>query len=572
MSEQIPVNSTPETSGGGGNRMLIIGGLVGLAAVAVLVIGAIVLIPRLLGADENAIAGVMPPETSLLVELNALNLASEDASRVARAFEDVLAEGDVEFDGDDPASLLETLDADLDNATGLTITDDVLPWIGTNMGIGLIELDIEAFDQGEMPQIIFAATIRDIDAADVFIEDLVDAIEDESGNKVDDVEYGGALVFEVDSDFEDERIAFGRSSEIFFITTNMDTMEEAIDAQNGENLGDIAEYQDTVAELPGDRAITIYVSSQGIEDTANGLEDSGEVDGFDANTIEDLGLTGVGMAATIIPEGIRVDFVGNYESLTEEQQEMMDAQSDKSETAEFLPESTYVFLIGHRLDLIWQSSIDSLEASGISEDDFDEAMDMFDDMFGFNPNDDLLPLLNGEFSLAIIDSDVGPIADEFDTDLGAVLMLGSSEGEELVGLMEDFTDGLEDQDLSVDDTANDDVTIYEVEDPGGALIGAYGLSEDYLVAATSGESIENLFAGEANLADSDKYKNAWDAFPRGTIPVMYMDLQGLFTALEDVDPTMEDVLDVNPVYAFAMGTNSSKNSTQSTMIFFIAGE
>lgn len=572
MSEQIPVNSTPETSGGGGNRMLIIGGLVGLAAVAVLVIGAIVLIPRLLGADENAIAGVMPPETSLLVELNALNLASEDASRVARAFEDVLAEGDVEFDGDDPASLLETLDADLDNATGLTITDDVLPWIGTNMGIGLIELDIEAFDQGEMPQIIFAATIRDIDAADVFIEDLVDAIEDESGNKVDDVEYGGALVFEVDSDFEDERIAFGRSSEIFFITTNMDTMEEAIDAQNGENLGDIAEYQDTVAELPGDRAITIYVSSQGIEDTANGLEDSGEVDGFDANTIEDLGLTGVGMAATIIPEGIRVDFVGNYESLTEEQQEMMDAQSDKSETAEFLPESTYVFLIGHRLDLIWQSSIDSLEASGISEDDFDEAMDMFDDMFGFNPNDDLLPLLNGEFSLAIIDSDVGPIADEFDTDLGAVLMLGSSEGEELVGLMEDFTDGLEDQDLSVDDTTNDDVTIYEVEDPGGALIGAYGLSEDYLVAATSGESIENLFAGEANLADSDKYKNAWDAFPRGTIPVMYMDLQGLFTALEDVDPTMEDVVDVNPVYAFAMGTNSSKNSTQSTMIFFIAGE
>ncbi|MCA9897319.1 MAG: DUF3352 domain-containing protein [Ardenticatenaceae bacterium] len=572
MSEQIPVNSTPETSGGGGNRMLIIGGLVGLAAVAVLVIGAIVLIPRLLGADENAIAGVMPPETSLLVELNALNLASEDASRVARAFEDVLAEGDVEFDGDDPASLLETLDADLDDATGLTITDDVLPWIGTNMGIGLIELDIEAFDQGEMPQIIFAATIRDIDAADVFIEDLVDVIEDESGNKVDDVEYGGALVFEVDSDFEDERIAFGRSSEIFFITTNMDTMEEAIDAQNGENLGDIAEYQDTVAELPGDRAITIYVSSQGIEDTANGLEDSGEVDGFDANTIEDLGLTGVGMAATIIPEGIRVDFVGNYESLTEEQQEMMDAQSDKSETAEFLPESTYVFLIGHRLDLIWQSSIASLEASGISEDDFDEAMDMFDDMFGFNPNDDLLPLLNGEFSLAIIDSDEGPIAEEFNTDLGAVLMLGSSEGEELVGLMEDFTDGLEDQDLSVDDTANDDVTIYEVEDPGGVLIGAYGLSEDYLVAATSGESIENLFAGEANLADSDKYKNAWDAFPRGTIPVMYMDLQGLFTALEDVDPTMKEVVDVNPVYAFAMGTNSSKNSTQSTMIFFIAGE
>jgi hypothetical protein len=116
------------------------------------------------------------------------------------------------------------------------------------------------------------------------------------------------------------------------------------------------------------------------------------------------------------------------------------------------------------------------------------------------------------------------------------------------------------------------VTIYEVEDPSGEMIGAYGISEDYFIASTSGESIEVLFNGEANLADSDKYQNVWDAFPRGTIPVMYMDIDGLFTALEDVDPTMKDVVDVNPVYAFGMGTNSNNNSTQTIMIFFIAGE
>lgn len=569
MSEQFQANNTPSPSGGG-NRMLIIGGLVGLAVVAILIIGAIFLIPRLLGADENAIASVMPPDTSLLVELNALNLASEDASRVARAFEDVLDESDVDFDGDDPAGLLETLDEDLEDATGLTFTDDVLPWIGTNLGIGLIELDIEAMDQGEVPQIIFAATIRDIDAADVFIEEMIDAIEDESGNNVDDVEYGGALVFEIDSDFEDERIAFGRSSEIFFIATDMDTLEEAIDAQNGENLGDSAEYQDTISQLPGDRAITVYVSAQGLEDSFKAAEDSGELEGFDADIVEDLGLKGVGMATTVIAEGIRLDFVGSYESLSEEQQEMLDAQTDNIETAEFLPESTYIFLVGQRLDLMWQNGIDSL--SGVSEDDFEEAMDMFDDMFGFNPSEDLMPLLNGEYSIAIIDSDEGLITEELDVDLGAVMMLGSGDGEALAGLVEDFTDGLEDQDLSVDDSVGDDVTIYEVEDPGGEMIGAYGVSEDYFVASTSNESIENLFAGEANLADSDKYQNVWDAFPRGTIPVMYMDLDGLFAALEDVDPIMEDVVDVNPVYAFGLGTNSDNNSTQTIMIFFVAGE
>ena len=207
MTEQTQVSSPEAPKGGGNNNMLIIGGLIALAIVAVAVIGAIFLIPRLLGADENAIAGVMPPDTAVLVELNALNLANEDASRVARAFEDAFEDSDVEFNADDPASFLEQIDEDLEDASGLTISDDVLPWIGPNMGIGLLEFDVDSLD---VPPLIFASTIRDTAVADQFIEDLIDAIEDESGNDVDDDEYSGVLIFEIDSDFEDERIAFGR--------------------------------------------------------------------------------------------------------------------------------------------------------------------------------------------------------------------------------------------------------------------------------------------------------------------------------------------------------------------------
>ena len=571
MTEETKVTNNSTASGGGGNnRMLIIGGIAALALVAIIVVGGIILLPRLFGADESAIAGVMPPETSMLIELNALNLANDETNRIARAFEDVFNEADVEFDAEDPGSGLESLDDQLEEATGLTFTDDILPWIGPNLGLGLVELDLEALNEGEQPQIIFAATIRDTAVADIFIEDLIDAIEDESVNRVDEVEHGGALVFEVDSDFDEERIAFGRSGEIFFLTTTIDLLEDAIDAQQGENLGDVAEYQDTLAELPADRAMTIYVNGQGIEDAAKGAEDSGELEGLDAGALEDLGLLGVGMSITAVAEGIQADFVGNFESLTEEQQAVLDAQTDDIQTAEFLPESTYVFLVGQRLDLVWQNAMDSL--NGVSEDDLDEAMDLFDDMFGFNPSDELLPLLNGEYSLALIDSDAGLIAEQFETDLGLVIMVGTSSSEELSGLAEDFTDGLEDQEMSVDDSANDDVTVYEVEDASGELMGAYGVSEDYLVLSTSGETVETLFLGEANLADSDKYQNAWDAFPRGTIPVMYMDIDGLFAALEDVDPTIGDAADVNPVYAFAMGTRAEGNSTHTTMIFFVAGE
>ena len=572
MTEQTQVTNSPAASGGGGNRMLIIGGIAALVVVAIIVVGAIFLIPKLFGGSNNAIAEVMPPDTSVLVELNAMNLANEDANRVARAFEDVLDENDVEFDADDPASLLEQLDDELDEASGLTITDDVLPWIGTNMGVGLVELDIEAIDEGEVPQLIFATTIRDTALADEFINDLIDAIEDESGNDVDEDEYSGVIVFEVDSDFDDERLAFGRSDEIFFVAANIDTLEAAIDAQQGENLADVAEYQSAIADLPGDRALTVYISGESLENASKAAEDSGDFEGFDSDVIEDLGITGVSMSAMVTPEGIRLDFVGSYESLTEEQQAMMDAQTDDIVTPDFLPESTYVYIVGQRLDLAWQSALEAMSNSGLSEDDLDEAMDMFDDMLGFNPSDDLLPLLDGEYSISVIDSNDGLIADQLGADLGAIMMLGSSNGEELANIAEDLKDGLEDQEFNVDDSGNDDVTVYEMEDPTGVAVGAYGVSEDYLILATSPDNIEDLFTVEASLADSDKFKNAWAAFPRGTVPVMYLDLEGLLGALEDVDPEVEDVADLNPVYAFAMGTNSGDNSIQSTMIFFIAGE
>ncbi len=572
MTEQTQVTNSPTAPGGGNNRMLIIGGIAALAVIAIAIIGAIILIPRLFGADENAIAGVMPPETAVLIELNVLNLTSDDARRVARAFEGILDESDVDFDAENPVSLLEDLDDQLEEATGLTITDDILPWIGPNLGIGLLELDIESFDQGDTPQLIFAATIRDTALADQFIEDLIVVIEDESGNDVDEVEYGGALVFEIDSDFEDERLAFGRSGDIFFIATNIDVLEDAIDAQKGENLGDVAEYKTTIAELPRDRAVTLYMSGKALEDTAKSAERSSDFDNFDADVIEDLGIIGIGMAATITAEGIRIDVTSSYESLSDEQQALLDAQTNKIETAEFLPESTYVFLVGQRLDLLWQNGIAALENAGFEEGDLEEAMDLFDDMFGFNPNKDLMPLLNGEYSIAIIDSDEGLIEEEFNINLGAVVMIGSSSRAELAELAEDFADGLDEMGMRVRDSNKNGVAIYEIRETSGPTLAAYGVSDKYLVLSTSDESIESLFAGGANLADSDKYKNVWRAFPRGTIPVMYMDLTGLFTALEDLDRSIEDAAEVNPVYAFAMGTNSKNNTSQTTMIFFVAGE
>ena len=50
------------------------------------------------------------------------------------------------------------------------------------------------------------------------------------------------------------------------------------------------------------------------------------------------------------------------------------------------------------------------------------------------------------------------------------------------------------------------------------------------------------------------------------------ELSDVVNSASDSDPSINDIADVNPIYSIAIGTNSSKNMTQSTMIFFVSGE
>jgi hypothetical protein len=559
-----PPPAPPEKSGGN-NRMLLIGGLAAVALLVVIIIAAVLIVPRLLGGGGDSLADVMPVDTTILVEANVANLLTDDAVRVGAELEDAFDAAEIDYNSDEPESLLEVLDEEMDDMLGLTITDDILPWIGTNLAVGILELDMEAVDEGETPDIIVAATVRDNDAADAFIEDLVDAYEDEMDYDFGDDEYEGVLIFED----EDNELAFGRSDNIFFLAPSQNAIEDAIDAQNGENLTDNEVYSSFVGDLPNDRAVTVYIDGQQLEDlVAAGGDVARELEDIDPDVIEDLGLQAMALTLAVVPEGIRMDSIVKVEEYSDEQQALIDAQSDDANTIALLPDSTYMYIVANGLNLYWESVLDSLDSAGLPMDDVDEAMDQFDDQFGFNPADDLIPLLDGEFSIALVDSDEGMAAQEFGADLGLIAILASSDMEEMGGIVEDFTDALGDQGLEVNDSEEDDYVLYEVE-AFGELAAAYATTEDYFIAGTGPEAIEDLFGDDDKLTDNDFYKYAMGALENNTIPVMFLNLGELLSLAEDIDPSVEEVNDVNPVTAVVAGARTDDTTTITSIVFVV---
>ena len=97
---QTPPTPPPPEKSGGGNKMLLIGGLAAVALLIVVIIAAVLIVPRLLGGGGDSLADIMPPDTTILVELNAANLLNDNTNRIASEFEDAFDAADVEFDGD----------------------------------------------------------------------------------------------------------------------------------------------------------------------------------------------------------------------------------------------------------------------------------------------------------------------------------------------------------------------------------------------------------------------------------------------------------------------------------------
>lgn len=562
-SRLAPVESKKET-----NSLRRVVGLFVSLALIVIILG---LFPRLFRLGSAPLAESMPADTVLYVELDALNLLNANSQRIAEAFQPLFAEADLNIETDNPLTALEELDSALFDELGLTFSDDIFPWLGTNMALGMNAFDAEVFSQNRVPNVIFAAAVRDRNEADRFVQSLVTAVEKQPDLQFARMDHEGVLFYVVDSPREEDRIAMARSEDAFLLTSNEESMRQAIEAQNGPNLAQNEQYQNTINQLPPERIISAYLSGDLYQSLFASLENDPGFSELDVNALNQFIFESVGMAMSTTPQGIQMDFKVLFNEFTPEQQALFDAQTPELSVPQLLPDSTYLLVTSQRLDLNWEVLQSSFGVLGLPAADIEESMALFDSQFGFNPLSDWLPLMDGEYGLALIESNEGLIAQQTAVDVGALLFFETSKPSDMDQIVQIINQnvllglGLFPQQVNLDQA-----NLYLLQDPFlGGEIAAYGVSDHYLLIGTSSNDLRSLFTNPTPLAEAEKYQSTWAAFPEDTIPVMYMDIEEMMATFSTAVPGFGFTPGLNPITTAAMGIKYEGLSSTSTIILFV---
>jgi hypothetical protein len=579
MSENGKVE---ETSTINRNRSLfiflgIVFGLLVLAVIATIILFVLFdplnIVGRLTGRYDP-IANAIPPDTGFYVSFDLAQLGTKETSRIIRSF----AEAADTYDIDDMTSALEELDQSLSDSYDLTVTDDILPWIGQHIGLSVSNFDFDYYDDPSI-DLVFLIEVRSRKKADEFIAKLVREVKQESLSSIEELEYRGTNVYEIQSEYDFERFAFARFDSLFFLASSLEQLKDSVDAFKGDSFADTDIYKQISNELPKDRAITIIINPTIFENLQSAYEEI--LPGFDPYQSQQLGVF-QWMASTVstTDKGIQVDFYAAYdeESLASDQLSIFESEYDGEGLSRYFPERTLLYITGSRLDLIWKNMRESLGLTSGMED-FEESMELFENEFGFNPDQDLFPLFNGDWAIGVYHSTSGYLTDYLDVPLSFLIMLETSDDEDMQELLGQLLDGLEDIGLFIpwERGETDDLTIYELEDYyDGAKVFALGAGKGYFLLGMDIESLEEAFTRSSSLLDNEVFA---DAFAADSHPVMFLDLSELYDIVEDEfrksgDTELISDLDfLRPLTTIVASSSPYENGiVHSTIVLFVESE
>ncbi|MGB3714787.1 MAG: DUF3352 domain-containing protein [Candidatus Promineifilaceae bacterium] len=569
--ETIDEKSTEESKSPKSNNRIVIG-LVALLLLfmccCVVVLSVALVDPfdwKLLGflsGGGDAAVDSMPESTGFYVGLDMDQLTLAELGRLVDPF---LEDGQ-SIDYRNFAEMLADLDDELGSEMGFNISDDILPWLGPNVGIGLVDYQIDQYGGLDVAQVLVVAESRDSDAADDFVAKFIASVEDSRGDLFFQQEYEGVTIYELDTDYEDERLAIARSGDLVYFATGAEAIEDGIDAQKGNSLANNEEYSKLEREMSPDRAITIYFNSDFVGDLAGGLASDLPVD---PNDVPLVGEAGGALTLSIIDPGIQVDFLAAIDQLGDE--ERLALEGSDAKTADMFPEDTVAYFTGASVSQYWDALMAVMP-------DYEEAMDELEGEIGFDIVNDLIVHLDGETGIGLWPSSEGVLADAADIALAFGALAGTSDEAAVNTTSGKIAGLLEDQFLTVDSKTSDGLTVYTLSEEFSGIEASYGVGEGYFFITSGEAAVEDVFHGDSSLADSELYKSVWSEFPGGTSPVLYLDINGFADALASamgdfvVGDIEEATAALEPISVVAFGTDFGGDVSRASMILFLKSE
>ena len=474
-------------------------------------------IPQLLAADTQLYAAITPNLTDL-----------PNIERLRRAFPEAL----------DYQSDATTVDG-LREALGVSVAEDISPWLGTEVAVAVSELPFDALPPigadpaalAELPEVKIALILasRDAERAQAFL-DKQRAHREGKGEQFATSSAGDVTIYAQQSDEPSPIAAFAllRDYVVFASDPALIAGMAERDREGADTLQASPDFQAVLAGMPADRIGFVYVAGEPIatilrasSEQAAQINPAGQ-----AQIAESLAaieaLHGVGFSLAVVDAGLRFDATSAFEraALSAESLATISAsgQPVAAERAGRVSD-TALGVMSFRIPATLGESV-SQAIGGLP--DGEAQLEQYEQALGLDLQDDLLAWFHGEAVLAFFPgADDVPVTGYFaltPADRGAAERGMAKISGALGAALGGGELGLEEQEIG-------GATFQAVGTPAG--MAGFGFVGDDLVLGF-GEAAMAAAVGEgADLAESAAYQAGLAALPSPNTGTMFVDVRAI---------------------------------------------
>lgn len=434
-------------------------------------------------------------------------------------------------------------------------------WVGDEAAMGAFDIQFDAAS-GEMsdPNILAVVEVANQAAAAAALPGVIASLGSCTTLSFQQSDYQGVTVYRADPGDGSPPMAAALIEGYVAYGMGPGMVEQAIDLADGASLADDPSFNEVLAALPSGRHLSAYLGPELLQQAATGVAGmAGETGGLGLPTGLDptqalQGLRGLGLAATMLDEGIRVALV----AVGDPQSPLPVGEAGASDLPDLLPADAILFVGtgGFDVPAAWGSLLEVLAQMPVEEGQpsIQDSITLIGTMLGVDIEQDLVNQLTGEVGLGLLPATAGSLVTGAGANLGLIAVLGVRDAGAMAGTVAALAEGIAQMSqMPSSPRPFDGGTLYALSD-GTSDIALFGMAGDNMVITTHESHAAALLAGGDKLAGSSRYAEAIAGLPQGSSPMLYLDIAALVAALPTEDGQAAGVAALQTVAAAFSGS------------------
>jgi hypothetical protein len=316
-------------------------------------------------------------------------------------------------------------------------------------------------------------------------------------------------------------------------------VERAIDLGDGASLADNPSFNEVLAALPSGRHLSAYLGPDLLQQAAAGIAGAaGETGGITIPGIDPTqalqGLRGLGLAATMLDEGVRLALV----AAGDPGDALPVDAAGASDLPDQLPSDAILFagIGGFDVPAAWGAVLEVLAQMPVEEGQpsISDSITLVGSLLGVDIEQDLVNQLTGEVGIGLLPTTAGSLA-AGGVNLGLIAALGVRDPGAMAATAAALAEGIARlSEMPSSPRPFEGGTLYGLSD-GTSDIALFGMAGENLVITTHESHAAALLAGGDKLSGSARYAEAIGGLPEGSSPALYLDVAALVAALPQED-------------------------------------